>query len=199
MSSVILDPNQLSLAELQNSQPILTAILAKQNSSSSYTYKPRLFLLDRHLNLYLFRTSSTQTSLPLSFLPITSVHGILDATISPLPLLQLHGTGLNQQGDVIRRTWTLQCENEAVFQVWLTTVQRMCLARGPQLMRKLSRDVKRNSSLGRGSGGGAMSRSNSVSSINGGGNAYLVGEEQRMMDEFMALQKARAASVRSVV
>ncbi|KAJ3354417.1 hypothetical protein HDU83_005342 [Entophlyctis luteolus] len=134
--------NVITLENLQTSASTLSGFLDKLNPTSTFAspiYKRRFFVFTPDANLYLFKTNTSPTSMPITFLPVTKCEGFFDARESAW-CLQVHGSGIviNEGGSgvdtasmttttTVQRSWCLKFADEHTMNMWMRQINRVTL------------------------------------------------------------------------
>ncbi|KAJ3064198.1 hypothetical protein HDU98_012359 [Podochytrium sp. JEL0797] len=126
----------LTLESIQEGNQCISAFLHKLNghTTTPTDWKRRFFVFDKSTaHLHLFKTNTNPRSVPVTFLPVTSCSGFMD-TLDGNPMIQVKGSGVSRDGEVVQRVWTLRCENEEEFSVWIRTIRYTLMERSERGM-----------------------------------------------------------------
>ncbi|KAJ3208525.1 hypothetical protein HDU82_002326 [Entophlyctis luteolus] len=129
----------LSRARMPTAHSI-SGFLDKLNPASTFAapiYKRRFFVLTPDANLYLFKTNTNPTAIPITFLPVTKCEGFFDARENAW-CLQVHGSGIvitegGSGGDsasmttttTVQRSWCLKFADEHTMNMWMRQINRI--------------------------------------------------------------------------
>ncbi|KAJ3228050.1 hypothetical protein HDU81_006359 [Chytriomyces hyalinus] len=117
-----------TLEQLQSTMATFSGYLSKlaaSPDSDGTRWKHRFFVLSEDLRLYIFKSGNNTTSHPISYLPISDCTGFFSSEEGTW-LLKIHGDGLSADGtNVVKRTWTLRCNDEQTMQLWLRRINQI--------------------------------------------------------------------------
>ncbi|KAJ3071930.1 hypothetical protein HDU98_004604 [Podochytrium sp. JEL0797] len=98
---------------------------------SDSAWKPRFFALTNDRRLFLFRENPRPSTKPVTFLPVEK-HAAFFNELLGVWVLTVEGSGVNAEGMLVNRTWTLSCaDDKHKWDMWVA-----CL----DSPRELSRD-----------------------------------------------------------
>ncbi|KAI9330324.1 hypothetical protein BDR26DRAFT_1011402 [Obelidium mucronatum] len=129
----------VTLGVLQDDSATLSGFLYKLTSEAQpptrqQQYKLRYFVLSHTGNLHIFKSNNNPNAIPITFLPLTSctAHTESGQNYEKLHIMRVHGDGVNAEGVLVKRQWTLKFPDEDTLVFWTRTIQRILSSKHEQ-------------------------------------------------------------------